>query len=177
MSDQSTRPPRMRLGLRVLLFVSLALNLLVVGLVAGVIFTHQGEPRHPSRYADRAGGPLVTALTRQERRAVGRKIRKAYLAERVEHQREQEGFAPVIDALRNAPYDPDLLRLSVHAQLQSLSRKREVGVNVLLDHIDAMNAAERAAYADRLQQVVQQRGFRPKSGVRTWLSGSHPQIE
>ena len=76
-TDPNPSPKSSRLWVRVLLVVSLALNLLVIGAVAGVIikggpFKHGGPPH----MAQGGVGPLTQALSKEDRRAIGREMRQ-----------------------------------------------------------------------------------------------------
>ncbi|NBT52187.1 MAG: hypothetical protein EBT12_11660, partial [Marivivens sp.] len=62
-----TPKSRMRLGLRILLIVSLALNVLVIGVVAGGIM--KGRSPGPFGGFDMTIGPFAEALGDDDRRA------------------------------------------------------------------------------------------------------------
>ena len=63
------------------LIISLALNLIVIGAVVGTVLRH-GSEGHRDAHGDKhghdmAGGPLTQALSREDRRAIGREMRRA----------------------------------------------------------------------------------------------------
>lgn len=166
MSEETSKKPKMRRGVRILLFASLAINLLVVGLVVGAMASHRYEDRrHPPRL-ERAGGPLTAALSRQDRRAVGRELREAYREKRPSRESIKAEFGAVITALQSDPYDPASVRAAVAQQMQRITRRADVGMDILLKRFDQMSVAERAAYAERLQKVLERGPVRKPKGRR-----------
>ncbi len=176
MNDKEMRTPGMKRTLRVLLVASLALNLLVVGAVLGMVVSHRGkDERHPPRVSQ-PGGPLTAALERQDRKAVGRDLRNAMRAEQAERGDGAANFSVVISALTTDPYDSAAVRAAVEAQMQQVTRRVDLGVDILLKRFDEMSAADRAAYAERLQKVIERGPRRKPKGQRgegkSWF-GSH----
>lgn len=156
MNDAKIEAPGMKRSLQVLLFASLALNLLVVGLVLGAAFSHRADDDHRHRsHVSQPGGPLAAALERRDRRAVGRELRQAIGAERAAQGSARSSYGNVIAVLTATPYDADAMRAAVTAQMQPAIRRVELGVDILLDRLDGMTPAERAAYAERLQEVLE----------------------
>ena len=79
MTDNTPNPPpRMKLWLRVVLVLSLAFNLLIVGISAGAMFTWSKWKSHHGPRMDLSAGPMTRALSREDRRAIGKEMRKAY---------------------------------------------------------------------------------------------------
>lgn len=155
MNDRNLKSPGIKRSLRVLLVVSLALNLLVVGAVLGIGVTHRGDDRPHSSRASHPGGLLTAALERQDRHAVGQELRNAMREERVARGDSGNDFSAVISALTATPYDPEVTREAVEMQMQQVTRRVDLGVDILLERFNAMNAADRAAYVERLQKVLE----------------------
>ena len=166
MSEIETRAPRMRGSLRVVLFASLALNLLVVGLVLGAVVSHRSDERQRSPRVEQAGGLLATALTRRDRREVGREMRKSFRAGQFSRGDIRADFVAVTGALTAEPYDPAAVRATVTTLMQKVSRRSDAGMAILLRKFDEMSADERAAYARRLGEVLERRSKRPPKGLR-----------
>lgn len=143
---------------RVLLFTSLAINLLVVGMVAGAFIRSGGGPGRMvdegSVLRDMGYGPYGQALTPEERRAMRRAVeRKAKdLATNREALRQQ--MQTLLEALRKQPYDPAVVHAIVTQQQTRLKERWDIGRDLLLGHIDAMTDAEREQYAKRLARIV-----------------------
>ncbi|WP_163849375.1 periplasmic heavy metal sensor [Pseudooceanicola aestuarii] len=133
-----------------LLFLSLALNLLVAGLVAGALL--KGEPKKNARHHDRSGGPLTLALDGEERRAIGREIGRQTRPDRPSMDEVRAEYDAVLQALRATPYRPDAVRQSLENQTDFVVRRQQAATAALLNHIDAMTEAERMAYAQRLEE-------------------------
>lgn len=141
-------------GLRVLLFASLALNLLVVGLAigAGLAMRHAVLPGAPG--FDRPGGLLAAALSREDRRAIGRALFRTGALRRPGPDEIRAEYAPVIEALKAVPYDGAAVRAAIDHQLAAAGARAELGRDMLLERLSAMSDAERAAYAERLQDLL-----------------------
>ncbi len=146
---------------RIALVVSLALNLVVAGLVAGA-FLH-GPPRpggHPGLSA-LGFEPFVSALPKQDRRALGRALAARESSFRDRRAALRREFGALLAALRAEPYEHAAVERIVTAQEAQIAASRALGRTLLLDHIGTMDAAERAAYAAELEK-----------GLRRWRAPS-----
>lgn len=150
MSESETTPPLpSRRGLKIALAVSVALNLAVVGVVAGAVL--RGGPMRDQMVRDLSFGPFAEALTDSDRKALRRAFfdRSPGLRDlRATMQRDMEG---VLTALRAQPFDAAALRTALAAQADRLSGQMKLGQDLLAERIDAMTEAERLAFADRLE--------------------------
>lgn len=155
MSDTVDPKPRTRRSVMVLLFVSLALNLLVAGLVVGAVVGHRlDRENHPPRL-DRAGGPMTAALSFADRRAIGKALRQASRESRPSRAEIRAEYRVVITALTKVPYDPEAVRAAVDRQMKALNARAELGKDLLLTRLEQMSDAERAAFAKRLEDVLE----------------------
>lgn len=139
--------PKTRTWVRVLLIVSLSLNLLIVGIAAGSVYRLKG--------AREAGPPpsvgmmLFRELSREDRRAL-----------RSDAQQRNSGFrearlkegAAVMEALRATPFDRDALQGVLEMQAVDREAFQRRIQAAWLSRVDEMSDEERAAYADRLQE-------------------------
>ena len=152
-APEPSRESRIGWG-RILLFASLAANLLIVGMVVGAMLRQdragRNAPPRPS-LAELGYGPYGRALSQQDRRAIDQKM--AGHADNLHASRLQmrRQIQTLLQALRTSPFDPDVVRIIVTEQQGMLLQRQEVGRQVLLGQIEAMSDAERAAFADRLQ--------------------------
>ncbi len=147
-------PATDRRWVRIALVVSLALNLLVVGLVAGAIL---GGPRDRDRnpaLRDLGFGPFVAALPRADRREMGRAIAREAGAFRENRAEMRAMFEAFLTALRAEPYDPDAVQRIVSGQQAKVSERQDLGRRLLLERIEAMDSAGRAGYADALDAAL-----------------------
>lgn len=141
-------PSRSR-WLRWALVASLTLNLLVVGMVAGVGLRFAGGEAPPPRSI--GFGPWSGGLDRSDHKA----LREAFGATgrdfRADWQLEREDRAALLAALRADPFDPAALD-TVTARMNARATERmDLGQKLIRDHILAMTPAERRAFADRLE--------------------------
>ena len=139
---------------KILLFVSLAFNLLVVGLVAGALI---GGPRDRDRnpvLRDLGFGPFVWALPREDQKALRDAMRGEEGSFRENRARIRSQFEAILTALRADPYDPAEVERLVVAQQDRISERQTLGKRILLDRIEVMSPAERVAYADKLATAL-----------------------
>ena len=153
MTSQTPEKPRRRGLLRIVLFVSLALNLLVAGAVVGHFLNDRPDRRVPR--VDRMGGPLTFALTHEDRRAIGHALRREYRKDRPSREEIAADYRDVIGALRADPFDATRVQASLDRQLNAATDRIALGQRLLMERIVEMSAEDRAAFADRLEEGVQ----------------------
>lgn len=148
-----TRGP-MRPWLRIVLFASLALNLAVAGLVAG--FLLKGPPDH-GRDRDPVA-PYTRAFDEDQRKAVWRTLRQRFREEREAGGRPDVlgEYRAALAALRAEPFDAEGFRRIVAEQGTRADERRQRGEAVLVSHVSALSPEERAAYAARLEAVLEE---------------------
>jgi uncharacterized membrane protein len=157
--DKSTSA-RTPLWLRIIFFLSLALNLLVAGLVIGHMLGDGPDRRVPR--VDRMGGPMTFALSHEDRRAIGDALRKEYREnDRPRHSRDAQ-YRAFIAALRSDPYDAGRLADLLTDQREDAEERIALGHRLLLERISAMSAPDRAAFADRLEEGLNRRHDRDR---------------
>lgn len=149
MAEGTTQKARMPGWLRVVLFGSLALNVAVIGLVAGVAV--KGPPSH-GRDRDPAL-PFTRAFDDDQRRDLQKAFRKAFDADKAKPDRAGliAGYRTALDLLRADPFAPEAFRAHLGEQSTRAERRRIQGQEVLAQYVETMSAQERAAYADRLE--------------------------
>ena len=144
-------------GWRVVLIVSLALNLAVAGALGGWGLRHGiGHGNHGAQSARMAqmAGPLTRALDAGARADIAARLRADDGARAARRAALREGFIALLAALRAQPFDPDALAARLSAQRAQVSERLEAGHAALVAHLAAMTATERAAYADRLEEKL-----------------------
>ncbi|MBM9596067.1 periplasmic heavy metal sensor [Roseitranquillus sediminis] len=144
----------------ILLAVSLALNLLVVGIVVGFVFDSHGPERWRDRPAAGQFGrnPLIAALDEEERRRMLEDMRQR--AEPLRENREalRQRFETMLTLLRAEPFEPDALRAALAEQRRAASDRQALGEELLIARLAAMTPNARAAYAERLDRAFARRG-------------------
>lgn len=148
--DPTPAKPRAGRGVRVALFLSLAFNLLIVGLVVGWMSGGPGRGGAPGGI-DLGVGPIARALSEEDRREVSRALRAGDVIGRAAIAERRDGLLRLIAALRVSPFDPAPVAEVFDAQLAQAARVQEVGQRVLVGQISAMSENERLRFADRLE--------------------------
>jgi|GEM_PF-135646 len=153
------KPSAAPLWMRLALVASLAANLLVAGVVVGAMLDgHGGGPR--GVIGDIGLGPFTGAFAPEDRKA----MREAFMARapdlRAMRDQERQDFRAVLDALRAEPYDPAAMRAALQRLSDRLGARMDLGRDILLERLDAMPPAARAAFADRLEAALE----RPRRG-------------
>lgn len=160
-------PPRTRGWVKVVLAISLALNLAIVGLAAGAMLRNGGPPgRDDDR--DFGLGPLADALSREDRRA----LRSAFLDRYADglggRAALRADFDALLAALRAEPFDPAALDAAFASIAARNADLLDRGRAVVADYLKGMDAATRADFADRLETALLQGDRRDK-----WRGDGH----
>ncbi|TMV08011.1 periplasmic heavy metal sensor [Ruegeria sediminis] len=156
----SEEKPKTRRWLPILLGLSLALNLLVVGVVLGTAMRFRGG--EGMRHAPSFGPVLYRALPEEDRKALRGQLRRDHEAS--SHER-REDFEALADALRAVPFDPDAVQVLIGAQAAHRAETHMALNRAWLERVSAMSDAQRAAYAERVEEAVE-RGKRYKGYKR-----------
>ncbi|SMX33151.1 periplasmic heavy metal sensor [Actibacterium lipolyticum] len=163
MSDLDTQKPRKRFTWgRALLGASLAMNLLVVGVVAGSILNHAKPPKSaPLPGGDIIGyGPYTQALTAEDRVVLRDAMKRKAPELRSNRKEVKRDFDRLLVTLRAQPFDRAAAEAILGAQHARVEGQVVLVRRLLMDHIEQMEPAERVAFAERLTDAIR-RG--PKS--------------
>lgn len=160
MTRPDTGPPhphrRAPRWMRIALFASLALNLLIAGVIAGALLRH-GPDRHGDRrplLGDLGLGPFVEALPLRQRVALGRGIARESGAFRENREDLRRQFETFLGLLRAEAFDAAAAAALIGDQQAKLMERRGIGRDLLIERLAAMDAADRRVYADRLDQMI-----------------------
>lgn len=150
-------PAPKRRWMPILLVVSLALNLLVVGLVVGTVLRFKGGDRVsvPPGF----GPALYYALPKSERKALRGEL--SGLRGKGSHRRKED-FGALSQALRAVPFDPVAVEALLTQQARATADLQQALHQQWLAQVSAMNDQERAVYAGRLEEVVKRGPRKPK---------------
>jgi uncharacterized membrane protein len=144
--------------MRIVFFLSLAVNLLVVGALVGVLVT-KPKTRHRSMHASRnLVQPWIKALDPKDRQAFQTEMAQSYKrssgGQRIGAQTRKAAFELLTaDLFVRANFSNHLTR-----QLDYIKTIQGAGVKILLNRIVAMNMAERLAYTARLETHMRRNG-------------------
>ena len=137
-------------GLRIALGISVALNLAVVGLVAGALL-RDGDPR-ARMVRDLDFGPFTEALSPRDRDALRRDFVERAPEMRDVRRAMRDDLETFLTVLRSEPFDAGALATVLDNQDGRMARRVELGQELLLERLGAMSPDERAAFADRLER-------------------------
>lgn len=145
---------------RVVLVASLAANLIVVGLVAGAIVRGgDGDQRvRPMASRDFGFGPYIGAFDDKSRRDVGRAFMREAGGPKQLRSDLEAHFDAVIASLNASPFDVDAFSGLLDQRQDAMTASQRTGGRLVVEHVAAMSDAERAIYAERLQEVLRRRG-------------------
>ena len=150
-----------RLWLRILLGVSLAMNLLVIGLAVGAMM-RLGGPDGMRPPPASLGSMLYRAMPGDHRSDMHKNFRDRRSEKRKFNKQETEKVAAL---LRAVPFDPQ----SLNEVLKREQQKKKAFFDGLqaswLDRVTQMSDAERAEYADRVEEFAARRS--------RWSGGKH----
>ncbi|WP_170558459.1 periplasmic heavy metal sensor [Ruegeria atlantica] len=143
----------------VLLVISLALNLLVVGVALGTVLRVKGgdHAKSPPGF----GSALYRALPKEERKAMRGELFDRH--KKGANNRSQD-FAQLSAALRATPFEAADVQALLDQQAQSMADLQDALQQEWLARVVAMSDEERLVYADRLEEVVKRgpRGHKKK---------------
>lgn len=151
-TTQTRRAPR---WMKVLLALSLALNLLIIGVIAGAV-SRGGSKETARLMRDVSFGPYTMALTREDRREMRRAIRSQDKA--FDRAGARENFRNFLVVLQAEELDLDQLERVFDTQIALAQTRQGIGKTVLLNQIAGMSVEERRVFAERLQEEIGGRG-------------------
>ncbi|MEM1430680.1 MAG: periplasmic heavy metal sensor [Pseudomonadota bacterium] len=150
------------------LVVSVGLNLVILGLIAGAAMDHRrAETRpEPAAMARELGlGPYARALSPDRQLELGGKVAaraRQNAGDRPPLRRElRAGLRNMLQELRSDDFDADRVAALLARQNGAIEVRRRSGQESLVEILSDMSPDERLAYADRLEQMLR-RPLRPR---------------
>lgn len=161
-AEQKGTSTRASLWLKLALGVSLAINLLIAGFIAGSLARHGGAgpvgARVPALGA--FGAPYMMALQRDDRRAVLRALRQDGGNDVPSRKERRVMFDEVLEQLRADPFVAGDLEASVRRQAAaSIAVQQRLQAAWFRTVVD-MTDEERGDYAARVERVLNRKGRR-----------------
>ena len=145
--EQSKNPSRIW---RIVLIVSLALNVAVIGIVGGALMRDKVGGRPPSG-VEFGAGPLGRALSQEDRREIGISIRDRLGERGGERFSPRQTIREVRDILREEELDVPRLEELLGQTVRRASDVQAAAQAALVERISQMSYEERLEYADRLR--------------------------
>jgi uncharacterized membrane protein len=137
---------------KIILVVSLGLNLLFLGAIGGALL-RDGPPRGAG-IRDVNFGPLTDALSKQDREA----LRRSFQTSAPDLRGQRADIARDLEQLTKILRAPEFQRADAAAlfvrQNDRALERQKLGQGLLLDLLAAMGPEQRNAFADRLEAVV-----------------------
>ena len=155
----SETPKTPRNWTRILLVVSLALNLAIVGIVAGAMFSD--GPKNGSQRFDLSVGPLTRAMEPDQRDSLRAALRDSGAFQRADRAAIRSDMNALVATLRAADFDADAFRAALTRQRARLQNAQDAALDAVTQSVSDMSAPERAAFADRLEEQLR-RGPPPR---------------
>jgi uncharacterized membrane protein len=134
---------------RVIFYASLALNLLVVGVVIGAVLTG-GRPS--ARAPLDSAVPMVRALSPEQRAEVVTRMRTVSPDRSERPVTMMRRTREVLQVLRSDTFDPVRFDALLAEQGAATARRAATGRAALVEILSGMSAADRRAYVDRLEE-------------------------
>ena len=150
--------PQPRRLWRVILVVSLAVNVAVLGAVGGLMLRSTGE-KGPPRGFDVGLGPIGRALDQEDRRAIGHAVRDASGRD-ASRAADAARFDALVAALRSDPWSEADLDAALNAPVELNTRMRDTALTVLKSRLQEMTLQDRLKIADRMLEDRKSRGRR-----------------
>ncbi len=145
----STDPKPKRRWMPIVLTLSLAINLLVIGVAVGsVLRLKNGDhAKAPPGF----GPALYRALPKEDRKSLRRELSGLHGKGAKGRSRD---FMVVTEALRAVPFDPETVTLLLQQQAQATADLQAALQEKWLVLVTQMSDEERQTYATRLEEVV-----------------------
>lgn len=151
-AEMTWRTPR---WVRVTLVLSLALNLMLAGLIGGAALLRHGPPGI-TEGRDLGVIPFLAALPREERRALFLALRDDAGPLRDNRRALQEEARGTLAALRAEPFNAEAFAARLAAQRARVAERVSVGDRALVKRLSEMQPEARAAFADRLEEIFRE---------------------
>jgi len=139
--------------MKIVLPVSLACNLAVLGFLGGTVLHAFGD-RRPPEVRDIGFGPFTEALTPQDRD----ELRRAFLRDgggpRAMRRLMRTELGALLPVLRSNPLQEDALRAAFVRFAEHGGERLDLGQRLLAERIIAMSPDERDRFADRLEELM-----------------------
>ena len=146
--------PRCPRWVKIVLGLSLAVNLAIAGLVAGAVL--RGKPMGEGRSGMGYAAPYVIALPKEDRRAVFGAIRSDAALPKRDARRAQ--YARMTEALRADPFDRARVQAILSEQGQAVARIQDAAQTAWLATVAEMSLPERIAYVEKVEKVLRRGG-------------------
>ena len=151
---------------RVLLILSLCLNMLVIGAMAAFFSSNSGAREIGRRPPPDGPFLYIRAFSKEDRRALGRDFLRNSKKTPKDRQQWLADYQDAIDVIQQEPFDPDALSEVLTRQQDRTKSMQESGRQTMVEYLSGKTPEDRAAYADRLAAELLEFRSRGKKGDR-----------
>ncbi|MEM6594992.1 MAG: periplasmic heavy metal sensor [Pseudomonadota bacterium] len=154
MADTPPPASKPRNWLRLLLFASLSVNLLIAGAFIGSSFAGKDRKGERNLAAQVPMGPYGRAFSKEDRQA----LRQSFEARRDtfrENRAQMRAYGEELAAaVRATPFDADAVRDILTQQRGLQLSMQEAGSDIMIERLEQMSPEARAAFAERLEKGI-----------------------
>lgn len=141
--------------IRIALVLSLALNVIVMGVVLGAVFG--GHPMRPGLRSDVGFGPLTAGLSRADRKALRARFEAAAPDFRAGRRASEQDFRAFAALLQADDWDRAAAEGLLAQQGARMAERLAVGRSILLDYVADMSPEDRRALGARIARALHRR--------------------
>lgn len=136
---------------KILFSISLALNLLIVGVLSGALIR---EGKGPSANHLASGFIYMRALDFQDKRALRKEILRNEDGRKLVKGSNQASFNSAVGILKSHPFDRTAFENLLDEQVEGAKSRQRSARTALINHIENMTKEERLIYAQRLKDFI-----------------------
>lgn len=151
MADPTRPAGKPRRLWRIVLVISLALNLAVAGVVGGALLSGRSGDGGPRAF-ELGLGPLTRTLAPSERREIGRSLRRSGA---LRQMNPREGYREMAAAIGADPFDVSALQAAMTAQSRRFDTAQDAARAAFVAMITEMTPERRAELAAALLDDLQ----------------------
>lgn len=140
--------------IKIVLVISLAINLLIAGMVGGMMYRANGVPHMDPHVRDAGFKVLVNALTRKDRFMMGRALREEFGNRDARLPAARLKINELVKVLEASEFDGDKVETILRSNALNIIPRQEAGLRMLTDRLKSMTAKERQTYVDRLDMAM-----------------------
>ncbi len=151
MTEIPNKTPR---WIKLTLFFSLAVNLLIVGIVAGHLLRGGGDPDRRGSAFFSGAGPFLAAMDRGDRRAFLRSLRDEVGHRGLDPRGRKAAIREMAAVIGAEPFDAAALSAELERQLSTVAELTAAAQAAFVAWVSELSPEDRAQFAERLAEQV-----------------------
>jgi len=159
-STEKTAKP-MRGWVKFLLAASLAMNLLVIGAAGSAMYAFKtgGGPFGAHKMGS---SPFSFALSRQDRKEIGREIRQQMQSQHKDRPKPRQIYLELQQAITAKVYDKEAVHALITAHQDTGMKRQDIAQRLFLERLDNMTVKQRQKFAKRLRHILRHKKQIPR---------------